>query len=571
MNIRVCFLSSLFVALCAYSVPGMAQHVAAPSVISYQGKLSQPDGQAVADGGYSIRFSLWTQQAGGVERWNQTQTVQTSSGVFTALLDVASPPDLFKENLWMEVKVGADAPLPRLRIVSVPYALKANSVADNSVGASQIQDGAITPSKLSSGATGWGLAGNAGTTPNTNFVGTTDAEALALKANGRRVLQLEDVAGPIDAYHTVNTLGGAASNQIDPGVIGATISGGGQQGDGANDKPNNIRGNFGVIGGGTGNYIGFQPYATIAGGTTNYANGNVSSVLGGYDNNASGYGSSIGGGITNWTPGPYSVVPGGYLNTAYGEASFAAGRRAYAQHEGSFVWADDHDEDFVSTAPNQFCIRATGGVCFETYGNVPLYTGLGGGEANRYFLLLNSFLAPSASGLKAGGILCADQFDYGYPGKNDMVIKGSVGIGYGFAPTNYKLAVNGTVYALNGFSTSDERLKKDIHTLPDALGLVEKLRGVSFRWRKDEFPSRNLPDGQQVGLVAQEVEKALPEAVDSDGAGYKAVSYQSVIPVLVEAIKEQEKTIESLQARLSEMDKLKAEIAELEEREAGKR
>ncbi len=152
-----------------------------------------------------------------------------------------------------------------------------------------------------------------------------------------------------------------------------------------------------------------------------------------------------------------------------------------------------------------------------------------------------------------------------------MVIKGAVGIGYGFAPTNYKLAVNGTVYALNGFSTSDERLKKDIHTLPDALGLVEKLRGVSFRWRKDEFPSRNLPDGQQVGLVAQEVEKALPEAVDSDGAGYKAVSYQSVIPVLVEAIKEQEKTIESLQARLSEMDKLKAEIAELEEREAGKR
>src|SRR5262249_10122041 len=62
----------------------------------------------------------------------------------------------------------------------------------------------------------------------------------------------------------------------------------------------------------------------------------------------------------------YATVPGGVNNTAAGYSSFAAGRRAKANHQGAFVWADSADADFASTASNQFLIRATGGVGIGT-------------------------------------------------------------------------------------------------------------------------------------------------------------------------------------------------------------
>jgi hypothetical protein len=55
-------------------------------------------------------------------------------------------------------------------------------------------------------------------------------------------------------------------------------------------------------------------------------------------------------------------------NTAEGRYSFAAGRRAKAYHDGAFVWADSTDADFASSANDQFAVRATGGVVFNTGG-----------------------------------------------------------------------------------------------------------------------------------------------------------------------------------------------------------
>jgi len=65
-------------------------------------------------------------------------------------------------------------------------------------------------------------------------------------------------------------------------------------------------------------------------------------------------------------------------------------------------------------------------------GSAPvLYTGIGGSEQNRYLQLINSPDATSASGLKAGGVLVADSYTYASPGKNDLIVKGEVGIGGG--------------------------------------------------------------------------------------------------------------------------------------------
>jgi hypothetical protein len=96
-------------------------------------------------------------------------------------------------------------------------------------------------------------------------------------------------------------------------------------------------------------------YGTVGGGGNNQAGNNSGSgtdavfatVSGGYDNEAS---------------GSNATVPGGASNTASGQYSFAAGRKAKALHDGSFVWADSTDADFASNAPNQFAVRATYGV-----------------------------------------------------------------------------------------------------------------------------------------------------------------------------------------------------------------
>jgi hypothetical protein len=104
----------------------------------------------------------------------------------------------------------------------------------------------------------------------------------------------------------------------------------------------------------------------IGGGFSHTASGMASTVGGGISNTASGANSCIGGGAYNIASGDWSAVPGGTRNIAGGNYSFAAGRRAKANHNGAFVWADRTDADFASTAADQFLIRASGGVGIGT-------------------------------------------------------------------------------------------------------------------------------------------------------------------------------------------------------------
>jgi hypothetical protein len=298
---------------------------------------------------------------------------------------------------------------------------------------------------------------------------------------------------------------------------------------------------------------------TIAGGDQNYAGATWATVGGGLKNWATGLNSVAGGGYLNQAAATYATVPGGYDCYAGGIGSFAAGYRAVSGYDGSFVWADySAEQDFAATAANQFCIRAQGGIVVESFGNVSIYTGVGTTDPGRYVQLLNSPRAPSASGLKAGGVLVADSFGYANPGKNDLVVKGTLAVGYP-SPSPYTLAVNGNVFALNGYLSSDARFKTNINTLPHALAAVLNLRGVSFDWRKDEFKESNFPSGRQVGFIAQEVEAVLPELVMTDNRGYRALAYQSIIPVLVEAMKEQQEEISIQRKKIQELEQAKDE------------
>lgn len=127
-------------------------------------------------------------------------------------------------------------------------------------------------------------------------------------------------------------------------------------------------GAFAVVGGGGGWNLEVDgntaagDSSTVAGGRQNLAAEPGATVSGGAYNTASGYNATVGGGDSNGATGGAATVPGGTRNLATGGYSFAAGRRAKANHDGTFVWGDSTDADFASSAPNQFLIRAGGGV-----------------------------------------------------------------------------------------------------------------------------------------------------------------------------------------------------------------
>ena len=205
----------------------------------------------------------------------------------------------------------------------------------------------------------WQTGGNAGTVAGTNFIGTTDNQPVELWVNGSRALRLEPTANDVVDSNIVNVIGGSSANYLAPGIVGATIGGGGAGFYHGLPSTNSISARFGTIGGGLGNTVQTNAYySTIGGGNGNTIQTNA-------------FDSVIGGGLGNAIQpnAAYAAIPGGYNNIAGGTNSFAAGYRAQATNNGAFVWSDGStNRNFNSTADNQFSVRANGGVRFVTGG-----------------------------------------------------------------------------------------------------------------------------------------------------------------------------------------------------------
>jgi len=137
-------------------------------------------------------------------------------------------------------------------------------------------------------------------------------------------------------------------------------------------------------------------------------------------------------------------------------------------------------------------------------------------------------------------------------GVERMRINGSGQVAIGSAGTgSYTLYVSGTTWCTTAWSSSDIRYKKNIKSIDDPLAKILKINGKSYEYRTDEFKNLNFDKGATFGLIAQELKEVIPEAVKEDSNGYFAVNYNAIIPVLVEAIKEQQKQIEQLKTDLN--------------------
>ena len=155
-----------------------------------------------------------------------------------------------------------------------------------------------------------------------------------------------------------------------------------------------------------------------------------------------------------------------------------------------------------------------------------------------------------ASGGNGEANLTFDGSELGLAGDLTMngdlnVTGGSLGVGVTANATNGRIDASNDVVA---YSSSDKRWKTNIKLIESPLEKLQKLSGVEFDWIEDFRAHGN--SGNDIGVIAQEVELVLPQVVQTRDSGMKAVRYEKLIPLLIETIKEQQKQIDELKNKI---------------------
>jgi len=360
----------------------------------------------------------------------------------------------------------------------------------------------------------------------------------------------------------------------------ATVGGGGR---------NTASAYFATVGGGSENRAS-EDGTTVGGGWINKASEPGAAVGGGYGNTASAYYANIGGGYRNYVAGSYSAILGGIRDTIATGAnySYLFGINSKLTEDSTFMVDMPHtiltggnvgigtaSPDEELHVAGQLKVSTTGSghiIIDDTNGggskpgiqfinNSTLYLGGddGSNEAFGFYSIFSNIRNYDAQ-LRAYG-KAADSWgtyvELTHDGTDgfintdigDLALNPSGNVGVGTSSPTRKLWVNGDAGGTSAwYNDSDERLKKNISHIEGALDKVDRLEGVYFEWRDTE----HHPEGKQVGLIAQEVAEVVPEVVEQKG-DYYSLATANLVPVLIEAVKEQQEIISSQQDRIEEL------------------
>ncbi len=419
------------------------------TVFTYQGRLDS--GGAPYNGSAEIQPTLWDAITNGTQvTTNNPASVvaAVTNGLFVLPLDFGA--NFPGADRWLQLEVrttlGPFITLtPRQQITPTPYAIysasavTASSVASNSITVSQLLtpgapaagqvlaydgNGFVWTNPPATGSSGWSLSGNSSTIPGSNFLGTIDSQPLELWVNQARALRLEP---DTNNFGAPNVIGGSPANFVDPGVIGATIAGGGVLNYTTNGyEPglgsNRVSAVWGTIGGGRRNTVAAD-HSTISGGHDNliqaFAYDSVigggefntisnsygqSVIAGGYGNKTAGYDAAVGGGYLNLANASYATVGGGYANTVSEYDSVIGGGQnnsvqRYADH--AFIGGGQNNTIVGSATLPVYAVVSGGlGNTVQTNSSYPV---IGGGSGN--IIQSNSTAATVAGGTNnlAGG------------------------------------------------------------------------------------------------------------------------------------------------------------------------
>lgn len=145
----------------------------------------------------------------------------------------------------------------------------------------------------------------------------------------------------------------------------------------------------------------------------------------------------------------------------------------------------------------------------------------------------------------------------GTPGLSVNLPQWTGGMGINREPS-YALDVNGNIRANTTVYSSDERFKKDIKNLDGSIEKLKMLDGYSYLFTNSEDAVKNnLSDyNRSFGFIAQDFQIVFPELTYTDNEGYLSIDYVSLIPVLVEATKQQQDIIDDLITKVKTMEEM---------------
>jgi len=593
--IRKSFLAVLLITLSFGSWMNIFAQV--PQLINYQGMLTDANDNPLS-GSYSIQFKIYNSASGGSALWTELQTVSVVEGIFSVILGTSTsiPLTVFDgSDKYLSIKVDSDAEMStRKRLVSVGYSFRAYD-ADKVDGkdASEFVQKVDNVTPNSSGNIDLVAAGTITITPdNTNHsitisaTGGTGGDDLGnhtatqnIKLNGHFLSNdggdegiSIDNSGNITASGYIRT--GATSSSYDVGDIVAS-----------DDliADDDVFCNSVVQG------VVLYATETIRTGVPSsvYTVGDIVAT-----DDLIADDEVIGNVVKTGSPSNYayssgdivadddliaddqvqaSVVLTGSPSASFGSGDIVATRHLIADenvkagncviagspstsYDAGDVVADDDliaDHCIITGSPttpyNTGDIVANG----DLIADLNIY-----GDN----LQVNNFIhTTSNSGIIRVGIPSIG-YTYGDIAANnnlradeDLIIGDHACINTSSLSSTYQLYVNGSAYATGSWYSSDSKFKKNITDIVNPLEKISNIRGVSYNWRTTEYKEKEFPEGKHFGVISQEIENVLPEIVKADENGEKAVAYIELIPVLIEAIKQQQLIISEMQTKLNEI------------------
>src|SRR4051794_6023717 len=404
----------------------------------------------------------------------------------------------------------------------------------------------------------WHLIGNAGTSPTTNFVGTTDNKPLVFRtANVERLRILGNGRVGIgtktpEALLNVPVNGSVTLTTSDNFLLGATT------GSNLAFDNNEIQARF--------NGAGSTLYLNYWGGATWLGNHSGSAIPGVYinTNGAVGIGNSSTNAAYALSVNPSSAGNGILFNDPVN------GYMAFGAKSGSGIAMLIENTSSSNASPAIYGYNSGKGQ--GVYG----YTA-GSSSASDPFGISGVYGYNGSTGYGVGGYCVSGSGVLGYSA-NYVGVWGSTG-----NSSSYAGFFAGNVFSTGSYLGSDQKLKQNIQDFTSAMDIINQLHPKKYDYRQDgTYKLMNLPKGSHFGLIAQDVEKVLPNlvkesqfqsgysspsgkintdgkmeatpATKSETIDFKAVNYMELIPIMIKGMQELKSTVDSQQQKIQELE-----------------